>query len=311
MELKVTLLRCSIHSKENYARTEEEEPACYLIFCCNDDDILRIDMSTGTLLWFDALRAYVYNFSIFNTWTCTTHHSLLLYYREWAVSTCGIFLFPGGGKWCSMEWDVTPTTPGWIIFVWTIPLNLHLHFWQTCSHWSDFQKTVFIPYLHFTNGPGPRDARMEGGRVWQMRYLFISPVDFFYRFICFRSTLISFIYFFPFKSIPRHSSVVPPPAPQDYCGSNDTSRSSITGTIEWFKPFLVSDRASGELNVAYSADPIPVGVIASVTAFWRAGSNVLRTDFFWKVASACHNLFLFFVQCFIGLVLSFSFLASS
>lgn len=132
-----------------------------------------------------------------------------------------------------------------------------------------------------------------------------------YRFICFRSTLISFIYFFLFKSIPRHSSVVPPPAPQDYCGSNDTSRSSITGTIEWFKPFLVLGRASGELNVAYSADPIPVGVIASVTAFWRAGSNVLRTDFFWKVASACQILFLFFIQCFIGLVLSFSFLASS
>lgn len=63
MELKVTLLRCCIHSKENYARAEEEEPACYLIFCCNDDDILKIDMSTRILLWFDgSLCAYVYNF---------------------------------------------------------------------------------------------------------------------------------------------------------------------------------------------------------------------------------------------------------
>ncbi len=51
--------------------------------------------------------------------------------------------------------------------------------------------------------------------------------------------------FSPLKSIPQQGSVVPPSAPQDYCGSNDTSRFSITGTIEWFKPFLVLAWASG------------------------------------------------------------------
>lgn len=156
------------------------------------------------------------------------------------------------------------------------------------------------------------DARMEAGRVWQMRYLFISPADFFYRFICFRSTLISFIYIF-FSLNPFHGAVVlflllPLRITVDLMTLlGPQSLAPLNG----LNPFLVLDRASGELNVAYSADPIPVGVIASVTAFWRAGSNVLRTDFFWKVASACQILFLFFIQCFIGLVLSFSFSASS
>ncbi len=157
---------------------------------------------------------------------------------------------------------------------------------------ASLQSTVFIQNLYFTNGP--RLGCMGAGRFWQMRYLFISPVDFFYHFICIRSTLISFIYFFPLKSIPRQGSVVPPSTPQDYCGSNDTSRSSITGTIEWFKPFLVLAWASGELNMAYSADPIPAGMIASLTPFRRAGSNVLRTDIFWNVGSACQILSIFF-----------------
>lgn len=155
-----------------------------------------------------------------------------------------------------------------------------------------YKAQVFIQNLSFTNGP--RLGCMGAGRFWQMWYLFISPVDFFYHFICIRSTLISFIIIFPLKSIPQQGSVVPPSAPQDYCGSNDTSRFSITGTIEWFKPFLVLAWASGELNMAYSADPIPVGMIASLTPFRRAGSNVLRTDFFWNVGSACQILSLFF-----------------
>ncbi len=108
---------------------------------------------------------------------------------------------------------------------------------------ASLQSTVFIQNLYFTNGP--RLGCMGTGRFWQMWYPFISQVDFFYHFICIRSTLISFIIIFPLKSIPQQGSVVPPSAPQDYCGSNDTSRFSITGTIEWFKPFLVLAWASG------------------------------------------------------------------
>ncbi len=108
---------------------------------------------------------------------------------------------------------------------------------------ASLQSTVFIQNLYFTKGP--RLGCMGTGRFWQMWYPFISQVDFFYHFICIRSTLISFIIIFPLKSIPQQGSVVPPSAPQDYCGSNDTSRFSITGTIEWFKPFLVLAWASG------------------------------------------------------------------
>lgn len=124
---------------------------------------------------------------------------------------------------------------------------------------------------------------------------FIFPVDFFYH------SLISFIYFFPLKPIPRQGSVVPPSAPQDYCGSNDTSRSSITGTIEWFKPFLVLAWASGELNMAYSADPIPAGMIASLAPF-RKGRVQCSQDRFllkrWLCLSDSFSLFLihFFIR---------------